>query len=183
MNIHDTIAAVSTPPGRGGIGIVRISGTNARAIARKHPAVSGAGPTWKAWSAALAELPDADGHTVDQVVVDLFRSAALLYCRRCDRDCVPWLPGGPALCPGACLRGGRAPGRTWRIHAAGISERPHRSAASGGGARSDRRHYALPGANRGAASRRVSFAAFETGERAAAGVDRAAGSRYRFRRG
>ena len=34
MNIHDTIAAVATPPGRGGVGIVRISGTEAEAIAR-----------------------------------------------------------------------------------------------------------------------------------------------------
>src|ERR1019366_3098637 len=30
---HDTIAAVSTPPGRGGIGIVRLSGPEAASIA------------------------------------------------------------------------------------------------------------------------------------------------------
>ena len=30
---HDTIAAIATPPGRGGIGIVRVSGPKARAIA------------------------------------------------------------------------------------------------------------------------------------------------------
>ncbi len=35
MNIHDTIAAVATPPGRGGVGIVRISGPGAEAIARR----------------------------------------------------------------------------------------------------------------------------------------------------
>jgi len=33
VNLNDTIAAVSTPPGRGGIGIVRISGRDARVIA------------------------------------------------------------------------------------------------------------------------------------------------------
>jgi len=33
VKLHDTIAAVSTPPGRGGIGIVRISGPQARTIA------------------------------------------------------------------------------------------------------------------------------------------------------
>src|SRR5437879_4081184 len=33
MRLRDTIAAVSTPPGRGGIGIVRLSGTDARKIA------------------------------------------------------------------------------------------------------------------------------------------------------
>ena len=29
----DTIVAIATPPGRGGIGIVRVSGADARAIA------------------------------------------------------------------------------------------------------------------------------------------------------
>ncbi|MBA3914530.1 MAG: tRNA uridine-5-carboxymethylaminomethyl(34) synthesis GTPase MnmE [Acidobacteriales bacterium] len=34
MNLDDTIVAVATPPGRGGIGVVRISGADALAIAR-----------------------------------------------------------------------------------------------------------------------------------------------------
>jgi tRNA modification GTPase len=34
MNLDDTIVAVATPPGRGGIGIVRLAGPDARAIAR-----------------------------------------------------------------------------------------------------------------------------------------------------
>lgn len=71
MNLHDSIAAVSTPPGRGGIGIVRISGLQARDIAEKilrfpHP------PAWKPWSVALAELPDAEGRAVDRVAVSYF---------------------------------------------------------------------------------------------------------------
>jgi len=33
MNLDDTIAAIATPPGRGGIGVVRLAGTEARAIA------------------------------------------------------------------------------------------------------------------------------------------------------
>ena len=33
MNLDDTIVAISTPPGRGGIGVVRLSGPEARAIA------------------------------------------------------------------------------------------------------------------------------------------------------
>ena len=32
MNLDDTIVAIATPPGRGGIGIVRIAGPAARAI-------------------------------------------------------------------------------------------------------------------------------------------------------
>ncbi len=74
MNLHDTIAAVSTPPGRGGIGIVRISGPRARTIVQdmlRFPPGSDA-TTWKPWSAALAELPDAAGQAVDQVVVTYF---------------------------------------------------------------------------------------------------------------
>src|SRR5205823_8013518 len=42
LDSEDTIVAISTPPGRGGIGIVRLSGPNARAIAEpllklRHP--------------------------------------------------------------------------------------------------------------------------------------------------
>ena len=33
MNLDDTIVAIATPPGRGGIGVVRIAGPEARAIA------------------------------------------------------------------------------------------------------------------------------------------------------
>ncbi len=33
MNLDDTIVAVATPPGRGGIGVVRLAGPEARAIA------------------------------------------------------------------------------------------------------------------------------------------------------
>jgi len=75
VNLHDTIAAVSTPPGRGGIGIVRISGRDARPIATamlRFPLAMGRAPAWKPWSAILAELPDGAGHAVDQVVVTYF---------------------------------------------------------------------------------------------------------------
>ena len=33
MNLDDTIVAIATPPGRGGIGVVRLAGPEARAIA------------------------------------------------------------------------------------------------------------------------------------------------------
>src|SRR5439155_17796704 len=35
FSVSDTIAAIATPPGRGGIGIVRLSGPDAHAIARR----------------------------------------------------------------------------------------------------------------------------------------------------
>ena len=69
--LTDTIVAISTPPGTGGLGVVRLSGAQARAIAAgilRFPKP----PEWTPWTAALAELPDAAGHTVDQVVATFF---------------------------------------------------------------------------------------------------------------
>ena len=71
MQLRDTIVAISTPPGRGGIGVVRLSGSDARAIAERILRFPRA-HTWNAWTAALAELPAVDGETVDQVVVTFF---------------------------------------------------------------------------------------------------------------
>ena len=53
---------------------MRISGPDARNVAEailRFPPQSEAG-SWKPWSAMLAELPDAAGHAVDQVVVTYF---------------------------------------------------------------------------------------------------------------
>ena len=71
MQLRDTIVAISTPPGRGGLGIVRLSGSESRAIAERllrfrRP------PQWHSWTAHLAELPDPAGHSIDQVVVTFF---------------------------------------------------------------------------------------------------------------
>jgi len=68
----DTIAAISTPLGRGGIGIIRVSGSDARAIVERVLRFPDGAPAWKPWSAALAALPDADGHVVDHVVTTYF---------------------------------------------------------------------------------------------------------------
>jgi tRNA modification GTPase len=71
LQLGDTIVAVSTPPGRGGLGIVRLSGTESRAIAERilrfrRP------PRWQNWTAVLAELPDPAEQAIDQVVVTFF---------------------------------------------------------------------------------------------------------------
>lgn len=71
VNLRDTIVAVSTPPGRGGLGIVRMSGREARAIAERMLRFPRP-PAWKPWTIALASLPDASGQTVDQVLVSFF---------------------------------------------------------------------------------------------------------------
>ena len=57
----DTIAAIATPPGRGGIGVVRVAGALAADISR---AVTGALPL--ARRATLAEFRDARGGSIDR---------------------------------------------------------------------------------------------------------------------
>ena len=71
MQLSDTIVAISTPPGRGGLGVVRLSGGRAREIAGRI--VRFASPAeWRPWSCRMGELLDADGRAVDQVVVTFF---------------------------------------------------------------------------------------------------------------
>lgn len=71
MRLHDTIVAQSTPPGRGGLGIVRLSGPRARGIAECILRLTG---SWQPWHTRLAELLDREGHPIDQVVVSFFEA-------------------------------------------------------------------------------------------------------------
>ncbi len=63
--------AIATPPGLGGLGIVRISGSQARDIASSMLRL-GDGIEWQPRFAMLAELLDDGGATVDQVVATWF---------------------------------------------------------------------------------------------------------------
>ena len=63
----DTIAAIATPPGRGGIGVVRVSGPAARDIAQ---AIAGKAPPPR--QAALASFRSADGALIDQGIALFF---------------------------------------------------------------------------------------------------------------
>ena len=60
--------ALSTPPGRGGLGVVRLSGARAREIAGALLSPV----EWRAWGAHLADLCGRDGHPIDQVVATWF---------------------------------------------------------------------------------------------------------------
>src|SRR5512146_1091231 len=70
MNLDDTIVAIATPPGRGGIGVVRLSGSEARSIAAtllrlKHDLEPG--------RALFGELVEpATGERIDEVVATFF---------------------------------------------------------------------------------------------------------------
>ena len=63
----DTIAALSTAPGRGGIGVIRISGSNLLPFAL---ALSGKIPRPR--YAAMADFKAADGATVDSGILLFF---------------------------------------------------------------------------------------------------------------
>ncbi len=67
----DTIAAIATPHGRSGLGIVRLSGPAACDVASRALEFP-TGHVWRAWTAALARLPGPDGGIVDRAVVTYF---------------------------------------------------------------------------------------------------------------
>ena len=70
MNLDDTIVAIATPPGRGGIGVVRLAGPEARTIAGpmlrlKHELAAG--------RAVFGEVIEpATGERIDEAVVTFF---------------------------------------------------------------------------------------------------------------
>jgi tRNA modification GTPase len=67
--IHDTIVAVATPPGRGGIGVVRVSGPDAVGIVRTALI---RGEALEARKATFIRIAGRDGVTLDQAVVTWF---------------------------------------------------------------------------------------------------------------
>ncbi|WP_417445573.1 tRNA uridine-5-carboxymethylaminomethyl(34) synthesis GTPase MnmE [Kangiella sp.] len=69
MTNQDTIAAIATPPGRGGVGIIRVSGKNATKIAEKI-----LGRSIKVREATYLPFLDNSGHTLDQGIGILFKA-------------------------------------------------------------------------------------------------------------
>src|SRR5229473_1733914 len=75
MNLDDTIVAVATPPGRGGIGVVRLAGPEARAIAGPMLRLASkvGGHELVPGRASFGELIDpATGERIDEVVATYF---------------------------------------------------------------------------------------------------------------
>ncbi|HEY3929622.1 MAG TPA: tRNA uridine-5-carboxymethylaminomethyl(34) synthesis GTPase MnmE [Candidatus Koribacter sp.] len=69
MNLDDTIVAIATPPGRGGIGVVRLAGPEARAVAQSMLKA----PEFNPQHAHFTELIDPEsGDRLDEVVVTYF---------------------------------------------------------------------------------------------------------------
>ncbi len=73
MTLHadDTIAAIATPPGTGGVGILRLSGPDAAAIGEK---ICGALPAPR--TATFRKFKNADGQALDQGLVLHFQGPA-----------------------------------------------------------------------------------------------------------
>lgn len=82
INFDDTIAAISTPIGEGGIGVIRVSGPKAIKIADKiflaksGKKLSGAKPL----TVNYGEVCDEKGKRVDEVLVTLFRAPKSYTC-------------------------------------------------------------------------------------------------------
>ena len=71
----DTIVAPATPPGEGAIGIVRLSGPDALALAASRLTLScGGGLAQAAPRKALLSVFHDRGRSIDQVVVTFYRS-------------------------------------------------------------------------------------------------------------
>ena len=72
MHLDDTIVAIATPPGRGGIGVVRLSGPEATSIALPMLRLPHAGEL-QPNRAHFGELIDpGTGERIDEVVVNFF---------------------------------------------------------------------------------------------------------------
>ena len=74
--LTSTVAAISTPPGKGGIGIVRLSGPEALAVADRvfRPVRGGGFSSMKGYTARLGNAVDREGKVLDQCVGLCFRA-------------------------------------------------------------------------------------------------------------
>jgi tRNA modification GTPase len=70
----DTIAAISTPPGEAGIGIVRLSGPESQTIARRLFRPRRSHPHWQSHRLYLGHILDSRGEVLDEVLLTLMRA-------------------------------------------------------------------------------------------------------------
>ncbi len=78
MNVFDTITALSTPQGVGGVAVIRISGPEAVSVADNiFKSLNGKKPSdLKARYASFGEIYDADKKIIDQVLLTVFKAPA-----------------------------------------------------------------------------------------------------------
>jgi tRNA modification GTPase len=73
MYVGDTIAAVATPSGAGGIGVVRVSGPRSTEIATAVFSAARAAPLWESRRLQHGRIVANDGSTVDEALAVLMR--------------------------------------------------------------------------------------------------------------
>ena len=119
---EDTIVAISTPAGRGGLGVVRLSGPCAIEIATRLIKLPNC--RWKL-NAPRSAFSRRLGRVLDQVVVTCFRAPHSYTAEDVvEISC----HGAPVILrhlEECCLRAGRARRRTGRVHSARLSKRTH----------------------------------------------------------
>ena len=76
MKVYDTIAAVSTPRGKGGIAVIRISGKDTAAILRRVFLPRARTPQENPRRACFGEIRDAAGAVIDEGLVTYFAAPA-----------------------------------------------------------------------------------------------------------
>ena len=177
FSTDDTIVAIATPPGRGGIGVVRLSGPEAAAIARD------ADRTRRLRAAsrdADDASPDRDGRAIDQAVVTHFPAP---HSYTGDEVVELSAHGSPVVLDAivrAALAPGAQAGEPGGVHVPRVSPRTDRSGAGRGRRRADRRGDAAAGAGGVRSARRHADGAAARDGPGAARSDRAARSVARF---
>lgn len=76
MKVYDTIAAVSTPRGKGGIAVIRVSGADAVAILKRVFVPSGSAPWAQPRRACFGKITAPDGAVLDEGLVTYFAAPA-----------------------------------------------------------------------------------------------------------
>lgn len=71
LDLHSTIAAIATPPGRGAIGTVRLAGNRSREILSAVVKLSSSPVSRRAY---LGQLVDSDGSVIDEVLATCFQA-------------------------------------------------------------------------------------------------------------
>jgi tRNA modification GTPase len=103
---EDTIAAVSTPPGEGGVSIIRISGPQSLSIADRICPAARAASSRDRNTFFLTRAVDAEGNVLDEVIVLIYR-APHSYTRE---DVVEIQAHGGPVCARRLLRAAMAAG-------------------------------------------------------------------------
>ena len=155
----DTIVAIATPPGRGGIGVIRISGAEAHRVATALLAGQRPLEERRATFTRLAGV--VSGGVGDEVVVTFFPSPHSYTGEDVVEISAHGSPVVLRLIVERAIAHGARLARTRRVHAARLPERQARSGAVRSRCRSHRSRHSASGANGIRSARRIADAAHQ----------------------